>query len=158
MRLSRFLCASALLCLIGLVACGGDDSDSDGASGASGAAGAGGGGGGQGGGQQCDEQACITCFDGGDEDCADECRGCDDGESGGGGTSGAGSSGPQPECATEHDCGISQECVSCELTAHEGFCVFSEECHFDDDCGAGNKCGYNVETSEYRCIPSAKCP
>jgi hypothetical protein len=53
--------------------------------------------------------------------------------------------------------GISFECVSCNLTDNEGWCEQSMACTWDEDCGFGGKCGYNVETSDYRCLPAAYC-
>lgn len=84
--------------------------------------------------------------------------------SGGSGSAGMGSGGsgnssaaPKTECMDDHDCGISQECVACGLTDSAGWCAFKKECMFDDDC-APDKCGYNVVTSDYRCLPKMYCP
>jgi hypothetical protein len=75
----------------------------------------------------------------------------------GGGASGSTSQAPKTNCMSVHDCGISQECIACGLTDTAGWCSFKKECMFDSDC-APDKCGYNVETSEYRCLPATYCP
>jgi hypothetical protein len=47
--------------------------------------------------------------------------------------------------------------VSCNLTDNEGWCEQSMACTWDEDCGFGGKCGYNVQTSDYRCLPASYC-
>lgn len=64
---------------------------------------------------------------------------------------------PEPECQKNNDCGVSYECVSCNLTSYEGFCEQTEACSHDSDCGSGRVCGYNVETSQYRCVSAEFC-
>jgi hypothetical protein len=151
-----------------VLGCGGDDDDSGSTKGGAGQTG--------GAGQaskstaQCDDQACLACFNsGGGADCADECKGCEDDGNGGGGNGSAGNDsgsggsnaemtgGKQPECASDDDCGISFECLACGLTDSQGWCFQTKACKFDGDCGVGNKCGYNVKSSEYRCLPADTC-
>ena len=55
------------------------------------------------------------------------------------------------------ECGISFECVACNLNDNEGWCEQSGPCSFDDDCGIDGKCGYNVESAAYRCLPASYC-
>lgn len=83
--------------------------------------------------------------------------GGDKGSAGMGGGAGNSSSAPKTNCTSDKDCGISQECVACGLNDTAGWCSFKKECMFDDDC-APDKCGYNVVTSDYRCLPKMYCP
>jgi hypothetical protein len=110
--------------------------------------------------------ACASCLAGSSmcgEDCLAACEGGNEsGETGEtsdtSDTSDTGDEGPDPDCTTENECGLGQECVACNLSATEGWCEFSDACDFDEDCGSGRVCGYNVETSEYRCISADYCP
>jgi hypothetical protein len=90
------------------------------------------------------------------EDCVSACEG--GGETGDSEDSGSTTDDPpQPHCTKTDECGISQECVACELNDSEGWCEFADECNFDSDCGSGRVCGYNVETSDYRCLSAQYC-
>jgi hypothetical protein len=123
----------------------------------------------------CTSDACATCLEasamcgldcqtacaGGGDDGADD--GADDGvDSSGGGDDGADDGAddggvPEIECINDGECGISFECVSCGLNDGAGWCFQTMECSFDEDCGSGGKCGYNVQSSDYRCLPAANC-
>jgi hypothetical protein len=109
----------------------------------------------------CNGDACATCLsqsgDCGGE-CVDVCSGGDDGDpdTGNDDSSDDGNI-PEPQCVMEGECGLGQECIACGLTDNEGWCVSAEECIDDDDCGIDGKCGYNVESGDYRCLPAAYC-
>jgi hypothetical protein len=113
----------------------------------------------------CTSGACGECLASSDscgQDCVDACAGGGDGDGdpgdGDGDPSGDGDGDvPPKDCVINNDCGISFECVSCNLTDGEGWCEQSMECTWDEDCGFGGKCGYNVETSAYRCLPASYC-
>jgi hypothetical protein len=144
-----------------LFGCGGDDDDSASTKGGAGQmASAGQAGKGA---ATCDQDACLACFTkNGGADCADECKGCEDDANGGAGSGSGGSTaettgGKQPTCANDHECGISFECLACGLNDTKGWCFQTKSCTFDGDCGSGNKCGYNVVSSEYRCLPADTC-
>jgi hypothetical protein len=112
----------------------------------------------------CFADECATCLANSNscgEDCLEACAPVTDTGDGDGDTTGDGDGDtgvPETECVLNTECGISFECVACGLTDNEGWCVQSSECSFDDDCGIDGKCGYNVETSDYRCLPESYCP
>jgi hypothetical protein len=122
---------------------------------------------GQGGGTSCDMNACMQCVvGGGGASCAQACGGCDDGSgasgsgaAGGGdaGNGGSGSNVPKPECIMDDECGISFECLACNLNDAQGWCFQTKECNSDSDCGIDGKCGYNVASSAWRCLPADHC-
>lgn len=115
----------------------------------------------------CTSGACGECLASSSscgQDCLDACAGGDgdgDGDSGDGdGDSGDGDGDgdvPAKDCVINDDCGISFECVACNLNDNEGWCEQTMACTWDEDCGFGGKCGYNVETADYRCLPAAYC-
>jgi hypothetical protein len=117
----------------------------------------------------CGADACAECLASSDscgQDCVDACAGGPgDGDGdptgdGDGDPSGDGDGDgdvPPTECVINADCGISFECVACNLNDNEGWCEQSMACTWDEDCGFGGKCGYNVETSDYRCLPAEYC-
>lgn len=119
-------------------------------------------------GSLCTSDACAACL-GASAECGTDCQsacagGGDDGaDDGGGDSSGGADDGaddggiPQPECINDGECGISFQCVSCGLNDGEGWCVQTMECSFDEDCGSGGKCGYNVQSGDYRCLPAEYC-
>lgn len=103
---------------------------------------------------QCGEDCVNACSEPpGDGDGDDDPTGDGDGEESGDGDGDV----PPKECVINNDCGISFECVSCELNDAEGWCEQTMECDFDEDCGFGGKCGYNVETAAWRCLPAEYC-
>jgi hypothetical protein len=111
----------------------------------------------------CIDDDCATCL-ADSESCGEDClQACapvtDDGNDEADTTDDGSDTGvPETECVLNDECGISFECVACNLTDNEGWCFQSMECSFDDDCGIDGKCGYNVETSDYRCLPADHCP
>jgi hypothetical protein len=171
MRLRHGLFGTCIAIVLLVSGCpSGDDDDDDGSNGNGGAGTSGGpqagngGDSGNGSAATCDEQGCLACFNASTSegaDCMAACKGCDDdsGDDNGGGSGGSGSDtgGKQPDCTMDHDCGISLECVACGLTDTQGFCEFTKPCKFDEDCGVDQKCGYNVVSSEYRCLPASDC-
>lgn len=113
----------------------------------------------------CSSDACAACL-AASEACGNDCDAmCGGGGSGDGSDDDAdsgeasddGPSVPSPECVSDDECGVSFECLSCRLTDGEGWCFQTEECSFDADCGSGGKCGYNVESGEYRCMEAEYC-
>jgi hypothetical protein len=105
--------------------------------------------------ESCTEGACAACLAGTTEcgaDCVDTCSGAADG-----GESGDDGNPPAPECVGDDECGLSFECVSCNLTDGQGWCEQTMACSFDADCGLGGKCGYSVVSGEYRCLPAENC-
>lgn len=111
---------------------------------------------------QCGDQTCAACLEA-SASCGADCEGAcaggggEDGSGDGGGSGDDGGSVPMTECTADADCGISFECVACRVTDDEGWCEQTTECSFDSDCGTNGRCGYNVETSSYRCLPSMYC-
>lgn len=113
----------------------------------------------------CTTNACGECLASSGscgEDCVDACAPVDptgdgDGDPTGDGDGDGDTSPPDKECVINDDCGLSYECVSCNLTDNEGWCEQTMECTWDEDCGFGGKCGYNVETADYRCLPAEYC-
>jgi hypothetical protein len=108
---------------------------------------------------------CLASSDSCGQDCANACAGDGDGDGDGGDGDGDAGDGdgdgdpiPPKNCVINDDCGLSFECVSCNLTDGEGWCEQSMDCTWDEDCGFGGKCGYNVETADYRCLPASYCP
>lgn len=111
--------------------------------------------------------ACLADSDQCGQDCANACTapGDGDGDPTGDGDGdddptagdGDGDQVPPKECVINNDCGLSFECVSCNLNDSEGWCEQSMDCSFDEDCGFGGKCGYNVQTADWRCLPAAYC-
>jgi hypothetical protein len=99
----------------------------------------------------------VSACAGGDGD-GDGDTGDGDGDTGDGDGDTGNPEVPDKDCVINNDCGLSYECVSCGLTDGEGWCLQSMGCSFDEDCGFGGKCGYNVETADYRCLPAAYCP
>lgn len=109
----------------------------------------------------CTSDACAQCLLASEScgtDCLDACAPTSETTGDGDGdTTDTGPNIPPTECVLNSECGLGYECVACGLTDNEGWCEQTSECTFDDDCGIDGKCGYNVESSAYRCLPAEYC-